>query len=354
MIGGSVRRFDLYDFFSVLLPGIAFILALSPFLPEKTNVSSVWAVLPILAGGFVIGRAIHSMTVIIEDPPKGKPSEVGRFRWLVFVLPVNAFCRSFAKETHRDKFVKELREPAILNEELVDGFYEECVETFSSIQLPESRADVKPNKYPRLPPGKEAETLGERTTMAWQDVKKKWKSDEELVLDFLHERSVKYGILQGRMKKSSDRLLYESLYGLVRSYVHIDSCGRSRTFQAVYAFYRSMWFVSFSVFIIYLSYSALRISNQNTGLVGHETYISWLGIPDFAILLASLIVAYGGYVTFSEAMKDYQDYFVQYLISDFFLLAENQEIKGGVPVADAAKAARTTSGREERDSKEEV
>lgn len=92
MISDNARRFDLYDFFSVLLPGVALLLSFVPFLPEDTDLNAIGALLPILVGGFVFGRAIHTLAVGIEDDYQLSP-------------------------THRERFIQELSNPDILSGE---------------------------------------------------------------------------------------------------------------------------------------------------------------------------------------------------------------------------------------------
>lgn len=62
----GIRRFDLYDFFSILLPGTALIFGLYPFLPMGFAVNSFAALVPFLVGGFIVGRAVHSVAVSFQ------------------------------------------------------------------------------------------------------------------------------------------------------------------------------------------------------------------------------------------------------------------------------------------------
>lgn len=263
MRGTAPRQFDLYDFFSVLLPGSALLLGLAPFLPRETDIGSLGAILPLLIGGFVVGRAIHSIAVTIENPPSETESERGVIRTLFISKPLGWFFgrEYFDDVTHRDRFISELKRPDVVDESLVDEFYQECRRVFPNLELPEDRSQL---------------------------------DDSEQVFD--------------------------TLYGLVRAYVHIDARGRSRTFQAIYAFYRSMWIVSFLLFLVYLVYGVLKVLGLNPGIVDYTSFIGSLGVPDSLIVLGSLVVAYAGYLAFSEARTDYRRFFVQYLISDFVLL----------------------------------
>lgn len=248
MSASGVRRFELYDFFSVLLPGIAFILGLYPLFPSDFSIGSASAILPLLAGGFVVGRAIHAAAVRIED-------------WS-------------PNDSHRDLFAMEVRRPEMLNTETVEKFYKNCRSLFGEIGLPADRTNL----------------TGKATT---------------------------------------------SLYTAVRSYVHIDSRGRSRTFQAVSAFYRSMWFVSVAFSFIYIVYGIFP--DTETIIAGiqlapvtmpYTTKIKAFEIPSAWFLIGSIILFTGSYTTFRDAKTTHRQYFVQYLITDFIVLYKSLEETG--------------------------
>lgn len=235
MIGEGTKQFDLYDFFSVLLPGIAFILGMFPFLPHKTEVFSPGLIIPLLVGGFVVGRAIHATSLWIEQ-------------------------RAGAA-SHRAVFGNQFQNPTVVTPELVESFYTACCETFTEIDLPDSRAEAV-----------------------------------------------------------EDQLIVDTLYGLVRSYVHIDARGRSRTFQAVYDFYRSMWIISLILtgcYVFYAVGTALRLFDNQAGYL---SYIGSLNITPGLIVFASLIVMAGSYLTFRRVRQNYREIYIQYLLTDFVVL----------------------------------
>lgn len=236
MLANSVRRFDLYDFFSVLLPGTALVFGLFPLFPRSLAVTSLGALAPLILGGFVIGRALHSASVQIE-----------------------AF---FERTTHRELFIRQLLAPTIISEQLADRFYEACRDEFDLDDMPETRPT---------------------------------EGHEELL---------------------------ETLYGLVRSYIHIDSRGRSRTFQAIYAFHRSMWFASIFLIGVYFVYGLLASFNL-VGRIIDNAYIShvgWLEFPPGLIVLGTYIFGVLTYETFSSARQEHQRHYVRYLLSDFVIV----------------------------------
>ena len=242
MLSDSARRIDLYDFFSVLLPGIALLLALAPFLPQNTDLGALGTLLPLLVGGFVFGRGIHTLAVTIEDGYELAP-------------------------THRERFIQIFtnQEPVIITDATRSAFYRECSNCFDIFH---DMDDAPP-----------------------------WNEDNETATKLL-----------------------EDLYGLVRSYIHIDARGRSRTFQAVYSFYRNMWIVSVIVGGVYLFYGLVKGVGATEGLVNFTSFFGTLGLSPGLIALGSVFVALVSWRLFSEARSDYQDHFVRYLIADFLIL----------------------------------
>lgn len=93
-----VRLFDLYSFFSVFLPGFAFLLGIVPLLPRGVPTGAVSALVPLLVLGFVVGQAIHSLAVWAEE--------------------------AFGHERHRVRFGEELEgRTNRFDETLVQEFY---------------------------------------------------------------------------------------------------------------------------------------------------------------------------------------------------------------------------------------
>lgn len=235
MIRGGLRRFDLYDFFSVFLPGATLVIGLLPFLPSDTEFG-VGAAGIIVVLGFVIGRAIHGSAILFDQ--------------------------YWENSGHRELFVDQLTNPEVLSPSIVDRFFHICCEVYDDLGLCEDRSE----------------------SVASDDV--------------------------------------EPLYTLVRSYIHMDSRGRSRTFQAVYAFYRSMWLVSLLLGCVYYVYSIARLLGVTVDTVDYYTYISSLDVPTAAIMGLSIAVALFAYRVFRDAKERHQRYYVQYLITDFITLYE--------------------------------
>lgn len=246
MLRRGITRFDLYDFFSVFLPGAALLAGLLPFLPKGTSVGPGFlGVLVVL--GFVVGRAIHSGAIRFDDLLENK--------------------------THRELFLEQLDDPTLLSGSVVDRFFDVCCAVYSD-------------------------------------------------LDFCEDRSVAVD--------SDDEL--EPLYTLVRSYVHMDSRGRSRTFQAVYAFHRSMWFVSISLAVVYPAYGVARYIKLIQGTVEFQSYVGSLGMPPLILIFVPSAAVLFVQTLFRIGKMRHQRSYIRYLITDFVTLYEAEhEIEDGDP-----------------------
>lgn len=237
MIGEGTRQFDLYDFFSIFIPGAAILLAFAPFLPRGTSLPTLGVLGLVLIGGFVVGRVVHATRIWIESAAN--------------------------LTTHRQFFIDEVDNPTSLDENLVKSFYKISISEFDHTNFP-----------------------------TWDDVN---KEDNEGQLN--------------------------TLYTLTRSAVHIDSRGRSRTFQAIYDFYTSMLIGSSVVASLYIIYSLIQGFNiLSTESVGFTPYIATLDIHWLPLVLltgtAYLIIFF-----ISRQMHGpYRSYFINYLMSDFIIL----------------------------------
>lgn len=258
MIKEGTRRFDLYDFFSVLLPGAAFVIGLLPFLPQELPIFTPVMVAFLIIWGFVFGRALHVVGVAVDD-----------FNGLT-ILGKDIYTGSVSTG-HRDRFIKELLAPEYVTKHLATQFYAVSRNEFPELELPLYRRDLD--------------------------------QDE-------NETDLKM------------------LYGLVRSYIHMDSRGRSRTFQAVLDFYRTMMVTALLLAAIYFSYAIVSgiapFSGTTLGvLVGYQSHLGAISPQPGAIAFVSIIFFIGPYFAFKKARPPYRGYYIQYLMSDFLIL-QNQ------------------------------
>ncbi|MGQ3721142.1 hypothetical protein [Natrialba aegyptia] len=296
MLGKGSPRISLYSFFSVLLPGTVFILGVLPFLPSTTSVGSIGVLLPVLAIGFAVGQAVHTVAVAIENSSSkveeiqemrieenSRPQEAKLWiqRWLVAGVLRQLFGEQYFEDTsHRKRFINELHpneSTEILDEEICESFYKVSRNAFPELQLPET--------------------------------------SDNLLADG-----------DNGVQNAEKRL--NLLYGNIRSVVHIDGRGRSRSFQAIYSFCRSMWIVSIGLFLIYALYSILSILNIPSELVTYVSFIGTLNMNSAVLASTAFIIAVGSFKIFNSAKQNYQQYYIQYLISDFLIL-QNDQISSG-------------------------
>lgn len=119
---------------------------------------------------------------------------------------------------------------------------------------------------------------------------------------------------------------HSDFYMLTRAYIHADSRGRSRTFQAIYAFYRSISLVALIHFIAYMLYIVLGVwFGMLSGTVSYVPYIDGLGIHPTILFLLSICIFMGTFVFTKRSRIKYREYFIQYLIGDFLVLTSNYE-----------------------------
>lgn len=256
MLNEGTRRFDLYDFFSVLIPGGAFVIGLTPFAPKTLPVTSTGGILMLIVASFVAGRGLHAIGLLIERP-FDEDSEVD-IKGIVGVVGGSI------ATSHREYFVSEVIEPDDLSEGLVEEFYSRTLEHFPELSFPDDRSNLN------------------------------------------HE-------------DHADDL--ETLYSLVRSFIHLDSRGRSRTFQAVLDFQRTTMVTAFMLYVPYGLYGLVKIFAQVPGdLVGYQSYIGSLDLTGWLVFYGATFLLIAADMTFLEIRSNYRYYFIQYLMADFINL----------------------------------
>lgn len=262
MLAEGTRRFDLYDFFSVLIPGGAFVIGLLPFFPQQLPVFSTAAIVILIIAGFVFGRGIHALGLLIEQPFDDQPF-IGIKGYGIQLSGVDV------ATNHREYFISELVSPMHIETELIDAFYTKATDYASIGSLPEKRSDLELDDHGAC---------------------------------------------------------LETLYTVIRSYIHLDSRGRSRTFQAVLDFQRTTMMASVLLFLVYFPYGFLKLAGVvPTNAVDYNSYLSSLGIDGWVICLVAIIVLLSAYYTFERIRSNYRRYFIQYLMSDFINLQLNQQ-----------------------------
>ncbi|GAB6861248.1 hypothetical protein ACFR97_14385 [Haloplanus litoreus] len=120
--------------------------------------------------------------------------------------------------------------------------------------------------------------------------------------------------IDGELDFSSDS--NDAVYSFVQSYVYIHDIGRSRTFQSIFAFSRSMTVFLFGLIPLYLTHQYLR----EVGVVARDPkYLVFF--PNFGDFAQTVIpLAFMGGLVFWYSAYKYKSYFVEYLITDFISL----------------------------------
>jgi len=110
-------QLDLYDFFSMLLPGTYLLIGLIPLLPDSLPLGTIGSAVVLLVGGYVVGRAIHSAAERYDERND---------------IP-----------SHRDDFIYELKtdELGLMNSDSKDRFYQIASKEFD-LSTPTSRSNA--------------------------------------------------------------------------------------------------------------------------------------------------------------------------------------------------------------------
>lgn len=129
----------------------------------------------------------------------------------------------------------------------------------------------------------------------------------------LHDSSL---LLEGEETSLSSEE-WKKLYPTIQSYIYNSEVGRSRTFQAIYAFSRSMSVLFAGLLLFYITYYCLQ---QNGVFFDRPSkYLLFFSNPGEFIKVALLLCLLGA-LLFLYSTYSYRRFFIQYLISDFVAL----------------------------------
>jgi hypothetical protein len=225
--------------------------------------------------GFAVGRGVHTAAIWAENAVGG--------------------------QTHRDRFYDELKQPDSIEPQTISAFLDAFESVYTAVSI-ERQQHIR--------------------------------ADEENETD---DRSAGDGrVLANESGRGNGGV---SLYTLVRSYVHIDSRGRSRRFQAIYALHRGMGFATLLLTGVYVLYGGLDMFELLTGVVDYTSYIGTLGLPPLLLVLGPLLIGSVAFGTSRRGTRVHGQYYVQYLISDFLTLYEAETIEDGDPTVRPPPAA---------------
>lgn len=288
MSSGSIRGLNLYSFYAILIPGIAFLLLLVPLFPAGIEVDILVALIPIAAAGFILGQAIHTLAVIVQSV-----SDIDQ-----------------TSTSHRELFTALLQGEDLIFEtnipdELVERFIKSVNSSFQSdFTEPQDQTTnaSEPLDAPEVP----------------------WVQTAFPVLD----SSV-------NLSKSQ----VGTVYTLVRGKIHMDGNGRSRVFQSTYAFCRSVFVGLPIVWVIYVLYAVSNaidlesiivevLNLQPDAPIFYQPIIATIIDEPTGVVLVASVTILPLVFLFSEAMEQYKQYYVEYTMSDFILITEESDESG--------------------------
>lgn len=305
------RGFSLYTFFSVFLPGLAFLIGVVPLLPYLSdaypllfeNLSDsllgefiqIFGLITLLTFALFVGFAIHTLGALAEKLIS-TPRVFGSRRIKYMGRP------------HRNLFVEYVR---------------------AGIESTEEETIDEGDDYVGFPRSLPAETF---------------VSVADTVFPYLTLREPGPGRRNGWVVQSEtdDRSWTagshignraETLYILVRGAVHMDRTGRSRTFQAVFASCRSMFVVFGALTFLYVTFSAIHAypmelpqSSDGVGKLILREIISGEEAGALRLLVSSLGVGLLGMAGLARVSYHLKMHYLEYLISDFFILHADEAV----------------------------
>jgi hypothetical protein len=115
-----------------------------------------------------------------------------------------------------------------------------------------------------------------------------------------------------------------TLYTMVRAMVHMDSRGRSRTFQAILDFYRSMMIIALVLFLICTGYAIVLSAEGASELLPYNSHLSSFDILPAVSFFIGVVIPLSAYTIFERIRSEYRSYYVQYLMADYLLLDKEE------------------------------
>lgn len=285
MSNGSVRGLNLYSFYAILLPGVAFLLILVPLFPAQMKIDLLAALIPVAATGFILGQAIHTLAVIVQGV-----SNIDR-----------------TSTSHRELFNALIKDENLIfetqiSDDLVQRFIKSVNQSFDSITIEDNIQTT------RSPDQLEAPVVPWVTTAV--------------------------PMLSADLDSSDSQIA--TVYTLVRGRIHMDGTGRSRVFQSTYAFCRSVFVGLPIVWIIYSVYAVSDAINlvsiltkilnlQSESALFYQPIIATVIDEPTVVVLIATVTILPLIFLFSEAMEQYKQYYVEYTMADFILITDESE-----------------------------
>lgn len=320
------RVFGLYTFFSVFLPGMMFLLGIAPIaavvyasVTGSSLVAEVAAnrlvtlvgILVFVTLGMFVGFGLHSLGAWFEkmvgDVRLLSPSVEELLGHDLDWMTIRVGRR------HRKLFHEMLNgRYDAAHVDLVSSFIEVVNEQFQRLDLDPSAPQSDPDGTTRQQSNTETGGHASRES-----------EPEDLI----------------------SRSESNALYTLLRSQIHVDQSGRSRTFQAVFSACRSMFvaWASLTFAYTFLVGGMFLITQGVTAdtlpipeLLQHLVSAVWvieaeppesenLALAFFAVVTVGFVGMYG----FASVARNSKRYYLEYLVSDFLLLHRESDDEAG-------------------------
>lgn len=347
---GLSQLFDLYNLYGKAFPGILFLILSVLALPQELVTSNLptsstavgVVVLLAIVLGFVLGQAIHSISVFIESTVFETIRDY--YRMLVTIASGIRDLISSLKSGFqlKDVDVGSLRLPI----PSIFAFIRVLIATYagliSLVILLENRVAflvLLASLFGGIllgalidhigPVNKSREFIKSVLTPHRRLFKQRLSENDELVEEFNNKFKHKFDW------DPEDR---ETKYMAVMSHLELSRQGRARMFQAIFSFSRSMWvlllFYSLLFLLIGTSFQVPEllpefIRTVVTRLSEHDPAISTLmsddSVDDFLVYLSSFMLVFAILFLYTEAQ--YKKLFTGYFIADFINTASDNDSK---------------------------
>lgn len=308
MIPRVRTMFGAYDLYAKLLPGIVFFVGLLSLLPNLPNLGESQStltvvtivVISVLVFGFMVGQALHSLAVSIEE----HLFYAGLFIYTSQFLP---FLRiefwenhqlstslTSTSENHQKIFII-LTLPIRILINTITHLYCWVVKQLMGLLVPHRREflNILTDQFEAQ---QEADPLYNWFKITCRDHLRNFEMD-------LTER-------------------YEDIYSFVMSYMQFMDSGRARQFQAMAAFCRGMWV---TLLVFSLLYTSMIFVNFEP-IFGYPPVAQSLINQHGWVIPVSLLL---GSIVFMSSTKQYKRHFVEYIVVDFYNLEEMFETSLG-------------------------
>ena len=288
--GQSVRGFNLYSFYAILLPGTAFTIVIFPLLPASINVNPILALVPLLAIGFVVGQVLHTIGVYILSLPD----------------------RHEMTTSHREFFEALLTDGNLPFEHTIQtSLCQSFVQTFNRVYGGSIFSDIQ------------SESASEGADGDGDCADRDTGVDSVPENDASSEEDAFFSTALATNSRDAAALAYT----VVRSDIHNDGRGRSRLFQSTYAFCRSVMVMLPLLWFLYAMYALLdwfdipstvleNIGASPTQALYTPLVKEVITQSPIVAVIATLATAVGLPV-FQSATKQYKRYYVEYILADF-------------------------------------